>query len=102
MFPGHRCQREHSSVASVFPVERNGERLRLREWTVGEAEGVHRWLGNPLVNRFLSWGTSTLEESDAHLLAILAAQRARPRTEFFLAIEGLDSLEVTIGDAGFT
>ena len=78
-----------------------GERVRLREWLPNEIDGVHRWVGNPVVNRFLSFATSSREASAAHLQDIITGQQADPRTEYFLAIEHIEA-GVTIGDAGFT
>ncbi len=86
----------------MYPTERSSQRVLLREWHPSEAESVHRWLSDPGVNRFLSWGTKTLDESAAHLSQIVEAQRADPRIEYFLALELITSPGTTIGDAGFS
>ena len=86
----------------VYPVEARSERLRIREWRSDELEGMHRWLSDPLVNHFLSWGTRTRHGSERHLLDVLEAQREDPRQKYYLAIELLNAPGRTIGDTGFS
>ena len=86
----------------AFPISRAGERILAREWRTDELEGMHRWLSDPNVNRFLSWGTRTRAESAQHFRETLQAQRAKPRTKYYLALELKAAPGLTIGDAGFT
>ena len=83
-------------------IERVGQRIRLREWRADEVDGFHRWVADPLVTRFLSWGATTREESARQLADAIAAQRDTPRTRYFLAIERRAVPGRTIGDCGFT
>lgn len=84
------------------PIEIPGTRILIREWRDGELEGMHRWLSDPAVNHFLSWGTRTLKESEDHLREALRAQRVRAREKFYLAVELLGSPGITIGATGFS
>jgi RimJ/RimL family protein N-acetyltransferase len=77
-----------------------GTTLRLREWRANEPDAMHRWLGDPQVTRFLSWGSQTRADSERHLQACIDAQHARKRRQFFRAIEERASGRV-VGDAGF-
>jgi RimJ/RimL family protein N-acetyltransferase len=77
-----------------------GERIVLREWRADEVGAMHRWLGNPEVTRFLSWGSQTLADSARHLSECLEAQRQDERKRYFLAIEVRQDGRV-VGDAGF-
>jgi RimJ/RimL family protein N-acetyltransferase len=43
------------------------ERIRLREWRANDLEAMHRWLADPQVTRYLTWGTKSLDESARHL-----------------------------------
>ena len=86
----------------TYPVHRKGELVVLREWRSGELAGMHRWLADPRVNRFLSWGSSSLEASAAQLRETVAAQTARPREKYYLAIEVIGRAGTTIGNAGFS
>ena len=79
----------------------HGERVLIREWKANELVGMHRWLSDPMIKRFLSWGASSIEESDAHLKEVLEFQNAEPRRNYYLAVELKESGR-TIGDAGFT
>jgi RimJ/RimL family protein N-acetyltransferase len=81
-------------------VRIEGARVVLREWRREELDAMHRWLGNPEVTRFLSWGALTREDSARHLAACVANEHAADRQHYFLAIELKESGRV-IGDAGF-
>ena len=61
---------------------------------------MHRWLGDPDVTRFLSWGARTREDSARHLAECIAERSLVERRRYFLAAELRDSGRV-IGDAGF-
>ncbi len=82
-------------------VRLTGERIVLREWQADEVDAMHRWLGNSMVTRFISWGSANRADTASHLAIILAEQRAEFRKKYFLAIE-LKATDRTIGDAGFT
>jgi ribosomal-protein-alanine N-acetyltransferase len=82
-------------------VNIRGERIIVRDWRADEIDGMHRWLSDPRVIKFLSFGTRTMDESTAHLQDVIASQNVQPREHYYLAIE-LKELEVTIGDAGFS
>lgn len=83
-----------------FMVRIEGARVVLREWREEELDAMHRWLGNPEVTRFLSWGAFTREDSARHLAECVANQHEAERQHYFLAIELKESGRV-IGDAGF-
>jgi len=85
----------------LFPADQSGQRIRLREWRDGDAEAMHRWIGNPDVMRHLTWGTGSLAATQDYLKALLVKQRLQPRKEFFLALE-TKADGMLIGDAGFT
>ncbi len=78
-----------------------GPRIVLREWRSNEAEAMHRWRGSPEVMRFLSWGSRSFEESQAHLEECLQDQASAlsERERFFLAVEVRENATV-IGSAG--
>jgi RimJ/RimL family protein N-acetyltransferase len=61
---------------------------------------MHRWLGDPEVTRFLSWGAQTRGDSARHLAECIAEQDLLERRRYFLAVELRKSGRV-IGDAGF-
>lgn len=82
-------------------VPLSGERIVVRDWRVDELEGMHRWLGNDQVRKFLSFGTSSVDESAAHLRDVIDSQKESPREHYYLAIELVES-GMTIGDAGFS
>jgi RimJ/RimL family protein N-acetyltransferase len=87
-----------AKLRSVVRIE--GRRLVLREWRADELDAMHRWLGNPEVARFLSWGSRTREESARHLAECVRDQGSRDRQRYFLAVELQEGPRV-IGDAGF-
>jgi RimJ/RimL family protein N-acetyltransferase len=81
-------------------VRLEGERLSLREWRADEVDAMHRWLGDPIVTHYLSWGSKTLEDSARHLAECLGEQERPDRERYFLAMELRESQQI-IGDAGF-
>jgi RimJ/RimL family protein N-acetyltransferase len=81
-------------------VRLKGKRVSLREWRTDELDAMHRWLGDPRVTRYLSWGSKTLEDSARHLAACLRDQERTDRERYFFAMELRESRRV-IGDAGF-
>lgn len=81
-------------------VRLEGSRIVLREWRLDELDAMHRWLGNPEVTRFLSWGSRTRSDSALHLEECVRSQREVPRRRYFLAME-LRTNALVVGDAGF-
>ncbi|MHA1600335.1 MAG: GNAT family N-acetyltransferase [Alphaproteobacteria bacterium] len=82
-------------------VHLTGKRIVLREWQTDEVDAMHRWLGNPKVTHFISWGSAKKVDTASQLAIILAEQQAEFRKKYFLAIE-FKATDRTIGDAGFT
>jgi [ribosomal protein S5]-alanine N-acetyltransferase len=81
-------------------IRLEGRRIVLRDWRPDETDAMHRWLGNALVTRYLSWGARTRHDSARHLRECIDEQKKPHRTRFFLAIE-LKESGLVIGDAGF-
>lgn len=79
-------------------VRLEGPRILLREWRADELDAMHRWLGDPAVKRFLTWGARTVDDSARHLAECVAEQGRPDRMRYFLAIELAGRV---IGDAGF-
>ena len=77
-----------------------GHRILLREWQPDELAAMHRWLGDPVVTKFLSFGARTREDSARHLAECIAEQDLAERRRYFLAVELRESARL-IGDAGF-
>ena len=83
------------------PVHLESERLIVRDWRVDEVDGIHRWLGNPSVGKFIAFGANSREESEQHLHGtVIPSQNLYPRKEYFLAVELIESGQ-TIGNVGF-
>ena len=74
--------------------------IRLREWRPGELEAMHRWLSDPDVTRYLTWGAKSIDDSARHLDLCLAEQARPDRQRYYMAVELAATGEV-IGDAGF-
>jgi RimJ/RimL family protein N-acetyltransferase len=72
--------------------------LAVRDWRPDDLDAMHRWLGDPEVTRFLTWGARDRGDSARHLAECVAQQTRPDRRKYFLAIE-LDG--VVIGDSGF-
>lgn len=73
----------------------------VREWRADEVEAMHRWLGDPEVMRHLSFGTTSLAETRAHLDLVVQEQRRLARERYWLAVELRESAQV-VGDVGLT
>ncbi len=85
----------------MFPAAVDGARISLREWRAGDAEAFHRWIGDPEVTWFLTWGPHGPHQSREELAEILYEQARADRSKYFLAIENV-STGCVIGDTGFT
>jgi RimJ/RimL family protein N-acetyltransferase len=65
----------------------SGEGITLREHFPEDLEAVHRWHGDPVVMKFLSWGADSLEDSLLYLSDCIRDRRRSRRDRFRLAIE---------------
>lgn len=82
-------------------VHLQSERLIVRDWRGDETDGMHRWYGDPVVRKFISFGADSRAESEQHLKeTVLPSQGQNPRLEYYLAVE-LKETGQTIGDVGF-
>lgn len=79
----------------------DGERIYLRDHRAGDLEAFHVWLSDPVVAHYLSWRTSTLEESLIDLADAIEENDKEPRTKYFFAML-LKADDTIIGEAGFT
>jgi ribosomal-protein-alanine N-acetyltransferase len=78
----------------------SGQRIDLRDHHPNDLEGFHAWLSDPIVTQYLSWRTTTLEESFLRLADAIRENERQPRTKYFLAM--VLKSGVLIGEAGFT
>lgn len=78
-------------MTHTFPLTLSGERVSLREFTPEDLDVVARIVGDDRVTTFLSFDSRTRDQASATLTGMLSSARAEPRTEFYLAIEPLDS-----------
>jgi ribosomal-protein-alanine N-acetyltransferase len=79
----------------------SGQRIDLRDHHPADLDGFHAWLSNPVVTQYLSWRTTTLEESFVRLADAIRENERQPRTKYFLAVV-LKATGALIGEAGFT
>ncbi|MCR9258696.1 MAG: GNAT family N-acetyltransferase [Pseudomonadaceae bacterium] len=85
-----------------YPIDVRGSRVLLREWQASDVDGFTRWIADPVVNKFLTWGATNRSEAEVQLAEAISAQSVTPRLKYFLAMELIDTPGLTIGDAGFT
>src|SRR5580704_12383788 len=71
-----------------------GNRIALREWCVGDADAMHRLMGDREVTRFLTWGPLTRTDSVRRLEGFIKDQDCCNRRESFK--ERLQKLAVAI------
>jgi RimJ/RimL family protein N-acetyltransferase len=64
----------------------NTERLTLRELQPSDLNAVHEYASDPEVVRFMYWGPNTVEETREFIRQAINKQKAKPRTDFTLAI----------------
>ncbi len=83
----------------MFKLE--GDRIYLRDHQIGDLEALHSWLSDPVVTKYLSWRTSSLEETFLQLAEYLREKVKENRTKYYFALI-LKESEHLIGDAGFT
>lgn len=77
-----------------------GERILLRDHLAGDLPALHAWISDPVVTRYLSWRTHTLEETLVRLAENIEAATRPDRRAFFLAMLLKRTGEI-IGEAGF-
>ncbi|MED5016074.1 GNAT family N-acetyltransferase [Paenibacillus chibensis] len=75
------------------------QRLIIREYRADDLESVHRYASNPEVTTHTLWGPNTLEETQAHIDAMLEMQQQEPRTGYEFAATLKESGEM-IGGVG--
>nr|WP_121390979.1 GNAT family protein [Actinokineospora cianjurensis] len=71
-----------------------GDRVRLREFTPADLDGVHDIVGDDRVTRYLSFGSRTRKQAAAMLSGIVERATQVPRTEFYLASTPLEADEL--------
>ncbi|MFI2507730.1 GNAT family N-acetyltransferase [Streptomyces sp. NPDC018972] len=69
----------------MYPVQRSGRRLGLRELTVDDVDAVLAVYGDPRATEHLSFEPRTRERT-GHIVARSVAATAEPRTEYALAV----------------
>ena len=79
----------------------DGKRIYLRDHQASDLDVFHSWLSDPVIAQYLTWRTSTLEESFIKLAESLREINTHPRTKYFLAMVLNDTHRI-IGEAGFT
>lgn len=85
-----------SSAAVTLPTLTVGV-VRLREFTIGDTDALHRVYGDPVATRHLSFDARSREQVAEVLAGIIARRQADPRTEYALAVERLPG---ALGGAG--
>jgi [ribosomal protein S5]-alanine N-acetyltransferase len=78
----------------VYPVERVGARLKLREFTERDADAVLAIYGDPVATEHLRFEPHDRAGVDRFLKTVTHAALIEARTEFTLAIERLDTGEL--------
>jgi len=68
--------------------------VRLREFTLGDVDALHRVYGDPEATRHLSFEPRSRDQVAEIIEGILARRADVPRTEYALAIERPDTVEV--------
>lgn len=79
----------------------DGQRIYLRDHQAEDLAAFHAWLSDPVVSRYLSWRTTTLDESLIKLAEAIEGAKQQPRTKYFFAVLAKDT-DAIIGEAGFT
>ncbi|MBN1429766.1 MAG: GNAT family N-acetyltransferase [Anaerolineae bacterium] len=79
----------------------DGERIYLRDHRAGDLESFHAWLSDPVVARYLTFRTSTRDQSFIQLADALQENDKETRTKYFFATV-LHENDHIIGEAGFT
>ncbi|WP_055534661.1 GNAT family N-acetyltransferase [Streptomyces graminilatus] len=75
----------------MCPVERSSQRLRLRELTIDDVEGVFALYGNEEVTEHLSFEPRTRDQVGQIVARSVASASADPRSEYALAVVARDT-----------
>lgn len=78
----------------MYPVTIDGARIRLREFTGDDVDGVLAIYGDPVVVEHLSFEPRERDQVAATLKAVTGAARAAPRDEYSLAATLIGTDEV--------
>lgn len=70
----------------MYPVQRSGPRLGLRELTVDDVDAVLAVYGDPRATEHLSFEPRTREQTGQIVARCVAAATTEPRTEYALAV----------------
>ncbi len=79
----------------------DGQRIYLRDHEPGDLDAYHAWRSSPVVTRYLSGRTSTLDETFLELAECLKENRLPNRAKYYFAVV-LKATGTIIGEAGFT
>lgn len=75
-------------------VELTGQRVRLREFTARDLDGVYGIVGDDRITHYLSFDSRDREQARDMLAGILERAQQRPRDEYYLAVTPLDDHQV--------
>ncbi|MGP2440837.1 GNAT family N-acetyltransferase [Streptomyces sp. JW3] len=70
----------------MYPIQRSGQRLSLRELTVDDVEAVFAVYGDPEATEHLSFEPRTREEVGQIVARSIASATTEPRSEYALAV----------------
>ncbi len=76
-------------MTGSYPLELQGDRVRLREFSTNDLDAVAGIVGDDRVSTFMSFDSRLREQAETMLNGILERAQADPRTEFYLAVEPL-------------
>jgi ribosomal-protein-alanine N-acetyltransferase len=79
----------------------DGKRIYLRDHQASDLDVFHAWLSDPVVAQYLTWRTSTPDESLILLAEALRENNSHPRAKDYFAIV-MKANDQIIGEAGFT
>lgn len=80
-------------------MRRGTARLLLREFTVEDADAIHRYASDPVVTAHMIWGPNTVAETRAFVDMAIGMQKQEPRADYELAVVLKESGEL-IGGCG--
>lgn len=78
----------------MIGVELIGERVILREFTMGDVSAMYAYLSDDEVFRHISWNQPTFDETSAAVRQAMEAARSTPRRDYELAVTLRDTGEV--------
>ncbi|MGC5002630.1 GNAT family N-acetyltransferase [Streptomyces sp. DT203] len=78
----------------MYPVNRSGPRLNLRELTLEDVDAVHAVYGSPEATEQLSFEPRTREQVSHIVARSIASATTNPRTEYALAVIARDTSEL--------